>query len=642
MKNTLTKVAAWTLVTPFAFAAPINESVNQALPDMVVTGGLAPISVNQFGGSLTVITAADIAAAQSTYLSDLLRQVPGFTISQSGGPGTQTQLRVRGSEANHVLVLVDGVRVNDPTAGDEFLFNYALLDNVERIEVIRGPQSAIWGTDAVAAVINIITKSAEQDHWGFDLSAGSFNSQQLAVSGGLAQDRWRLDAGVNALDSAGSNISRQGSEEDGFENLATHVKWGWDVSDAVTMNASLNHSDAMNEFDGTDFVVTGLPTDADLWTERTQTHGQLAMTYTINEPWWTEFALQRAEVDADNFTHGLGVTSATSATTDEYRFGSHWAWGASQQQRLSLVVDHRAIDFSQRGDASPFGDPNQDQSYHVTGVAAEFQHALNEQFSWQLSARHDAFNRFEDVSNLRLAAVYHWSEGLRLHASYGTGSKAPSFIERFGFFPANFVGNPNLQPEESAAFELGLEQQTGGSSWSLVYFNQDLTNEINGFVFDAESGLFTAANQPGKSERQGVELTFRRQWTDQFSTDFNYTHTDASEPGADGAEVEEVRRPADMASVRLNYRFADDRAHLFAQVNHQGDQLDLFFDPLTFTSSQVKLDAHTTVDLTFNWQLTDQYQLYVKGQNIFDESYEEVLGYARPGTAYTVGFRGRF
>jgi len=152
-------MAASVLAMSFGAAAQNQTSSDQALPDMIVTGGLAPMSVDQYGGTLTVITAAELAAAQSTYLSDVLRWVPGFALNQSGGPGTQTQLRVRGAEANHVLVLVDGMRVNDPTAGDEFLFNYALLDNVERIEIVRGPQSAIWGTDAVAAVINIITRS---------------------------------------------------------------------------------------------------------------------------------------------------------------------------------------------------------------------------------------------------------------------------------------------------------------------------------------------------------------------------------------------------------------------------------------------------------------------------------------------------
>ncbi len=611
------------------------------LPPMIVSGGLAPIESDQFGGSLTVITAAEIAAAQATYLSDVLRKVPGFAINQSGGPGSQTQVRVRGSEANHVLVLIDGVRVNDPTAGDEYLFNYALLDDVARIEVVRGPQSAIWGTDAVSAVINIISKTSNNNNFNFDSELGSFNTKRLAVNGGMSQGQWRLDASVNYLDTSGSNISRQGPEEDGFDNLAGHVKIGVDVSDAVALGLSLRHSDALNEFDGTDFVVTGLPTDADLWTERTQNTGQLHADFKHNEQWQSSLSYQWSGVDADNFTHGLGITSSTAADTDEYKFNSTVRLGERNQHRLSFVADHRAIDFVQRGEASPFGDPNQQQSYHSTGMAAEYQQQVSDRFNWSLSARNDTFNRFADVSNFKVAASYQFDDDLRIRGSYGTGSKAPSFIERFGFFPANFIGNPNLQPEESDAFELGLVKSWAQNSLEVVYFNQDLTNEINGFVFDVDSGLFTAANQAGDSERQGLELNYSGQIRPDLGFNFSYTYTDATEPGSDG-DAEEVRRPENMAHLSVDYRFADDRAQLYAQVNYQSDQLDVFFDPATFVSSNVKLDAYTTFDLTFNWQLSDEYQVYVKGQNLFDEDYEEVLGYARPGVAYSIGLRGRF
>ncbi len=618
-------------------AAPLAD-----LPNLIVSGGLAPIESDHFAGSLTVITAAEIAAAQATYLSDVLRKVPGFAVNQSGGPGTQTQVRVRGSEANHVLVLIDGVRVNDPSAGDEFLFNYALLDDVERIEVIRGPQSAIWGTDAVGAVINIITKTSNNNNFNFDSELGSFNTKRLAVNGGVNQGQWRLDAGVNYLDSSGSNISRQGPEEDGFENLVGHVKVGVDVTEAVGLGLSLRHSDALNEFDGTDFVVTGLPTDADLWTERTQNSGQLQADFNHNEQWQSSLSYQWTDVDADNFTHGLGVTSSTAAETDEYKFNSTFWLGERNQHRVSFVADHRAVDFVQRGQASPFGDPNQQQSYHSTGLAGEYQQQVNDRFNWSLSARNDTFNKFEDVSNYKLAASYQFDHDLRLRGSFGTGSKAPSFIERFGFFPANFMGNPELEPEESDAFEIGLIKSWEQNTLEVVYFSQDLTNEINGFVFDAASGLFTAANQAGDSERQGLELNYSGQIRPDLGFNFNYTYTDATEPGSDGRDAEEVRRPENMAHLSVDYRFAGDRAQLYAQVNYQSDQLDVFFDPVTFVSSNVKLDAYTTFDLTFNWQLSEDYQVYLKGQNLFDEDYEEVLGYARPGASYSIGLRGRF
>lgn len=614
----------------------------QKLSKMIVSAGLAPIALDQFGGSVTVITAAEIEAAQASYLSDVLRQVPGFTINQSGGPGTQTQLRVRGSEANHVLVLLDGVRVNDPTASDEFLLNYALLDNIDRIEIIRGPQSAIWGTDAMSAVINIISKSGAVNNLGFDLELGSFNTKRLAVNGAYVKDNWQLDAGMNAIDSAGINVSRQGVEDDGYENMASHVKLTVAPSETIDMRFSLTHSDAFNEFDGTDFVVTGLPTDADLWTERDQSTAQFALSYQPNDQWINEFQYQWSDVAARNFMHLVGETSSTAADTDEIKLKTSVFMGGENQHRLSAMVDHRQIDFIQRGEASPFGDPNQSQSYHVTGIAAEYQHQLNDSFSWNLSARNDDFNRFEDVSNIKVAASYQLPNDFRLRGSFGTGSKAPSFIERFGFFPANFIGNPNLKPEKSDAFELAVEKSWSNSRIEVVYFDQDLQDEINGFVFDVDSGLFTAANQAGDSQRHGIELNWTGQLYQDLGFNFNYTYTEATEENFGGVEVAEVRRPENMAQFSVDYRFANDRAQLYAQVNYQDDQLDVFFDPVTFVAENVQLDAYTTFDLTFSWQLSEQFQLYAKGQNIFDESYEEVLGYARPGAAFSMGFKARF
>ena len=161
-------------------------------------------------------------------------------------------------------------------------------------------------------------------------------------------------------------------------------------------------------------------------------------------------------------------------------------------------------------------------------------------------------------------------------------------------------------------------------------------------MFDVASGLFTAANQAGKSQRQGLELNWSTQLNDQMGFNFNYTYTDATEENASGVEVTEVRRPENMAHLGFEYRFADDRATLYTQVNYQDDQLDVFFDPSTFVSSNLKLDAYTTVDLTFSWQLNPTIQLYAKAQNLFDESYEEVLGYARPGVAFYAGFKVKF
>ena len=430
---------------------------------------------------------------------------------------------------------------------------------------------------------------------------------------------------------------------DGYENLSAHMNGGVDVNDSFKVNLSLSHSDALNEFDGTDFLVTGLPIDADLWTERLQNTAQIGLDFQPTDSrWQSQFYYHWTDISAENFTFGLGETSSTAAQTDEIKANTTVALGNDNRKSLTLAIDHRQIDFTQSGEASPYGDPNQNQNYHVTGLAFEYRHQFNDQFNANFSARKEDFNRFEDVSNFKLAASYVINDDLRLRGSFGTGSKAPSFIERFGFTPDSFVGNPSLKPEESDAFEVAIIKSWHQNELELVYFNQDLDNEINGFVFDPVLGSFTAANLVGESSRQGFELNWANQITQSLGLGFNYTYTDASEENGLGEEVKEVRRPKNMANLTVNHQFAEERARLYAQIRYVGDQLDVFFDPVSYESSHVKLNAFTTVDMTFTWQLNNDTQAFVKAQNLFDEIYEEVLGYRRPGANFSVGLKANF
>jgi len=619
-----------------------TDITEKTLSPLVVTAGLTPIDAVDYGGSLTVIDIDEINASGALYLSDILRSVPGFAINQSGGVGTQTQVRIRGAEANHVLVLRDGVRLNDAAGNDEFLFNYALLDNIERIEVIRGPQSAIWGTDALGAVINIISKKADQKTLHSELEYGSFNSLKAAVSGGYAQNNWRLNGGITGIDSGGSNIALQGDEKDAYENLTARLSLDNDWSETISSTLRFSHSDAMNEYDGTDFMVTGLPVDADLWTERSLTTAMAQLRIKPdNSRWLSRFDYHYSDTDGENFTP-FGRDSRTTAETHEMKVLNSWRLGSQPKDRLNILLDHRTIDFTQAGTATGFGDPNQSQSYDVTGVAIELQGQINERLNWQASARHDDFNAFEDVSSFQLAGRYQLSNQQRLRATLGSGSKAPSFIERFGYFPAQFVGNPDLKPEQSKSYELAYEIDYHGHQLAFIYFNQDLTDEIDGFVYDVDAAAFTARNKLNDSERHGIEVSWLGQWSPQISSRINYTYTDATEDDAMGVSQTEVRRPKHITTLTVNYDFANQRGRLYSTVHHQSSQLDNFFSPSTFLTEKVRLDGFTTVSLNVSWAFTDKTRAYIRADNMLDENYQEVYGYARPGAGFYIGVNHQF
>lgn len=639
--KTISTMVSSTIFAFFSTSILAEDAIE--LDDMLVTAGLQPISVNDVASSITIITREEIEQRQAKYLSDLLRDVPGFAVSQAGGPGTQTQIRVRGAEANQLLVLIDGVRANDPALSDEFPYQYALTASIERIEIIRGPQSATWGGDAMAGVINIIRKKgADANYITGNVEGGSFSTINASVDGGYSGEVFRVNGGLAYFDSDGTNISRQGNEKDGSENTSANLGIEFDAGDSLTLRFSGQVVDATSEFDDIDYVVTGLPIDADRITQSQQTYLTAEARFApAGKSFSANFVINHLDSDNDNYSDGLRAGS-TTAETLEFRLRGGWSLG--ENHKINFALEKEDVDFSQRGEASFFGDPNQDQSYDVNGYALEYVGKPIDKFTWTLSGRQDDYSDFDNATTWQIAGGYQLSGSMRLRGSIGTGSKAPTFTERYGFYEGSFIGNPDLKPESSQGWEIGVDNnwQDNRQQLSLTYFDQDLEDEIDGFVFDPETFLFTAQNKDSGSKRKGFEVVYDARIGKSWSLGASYTYTDATEKDAGGNSVREVRRPKHMASLVTNYRFAEDRGNLNLNLNYSGDQLDVFFSPVSFTSDLVKIPSYTVVDLAGSWKLTQSLDLTARVSNLFDEEYEEILGFVRPGRAAYIGLRGRF
>jgi len=632
--------AALLLVSTPLFAQEAIE-----LDTLVVTAGLQPLSARDVASSITVITRGEIELKQYRYLSDLLRDVPGFAVSQAGGVGTQTQVRVRGAEANQLLVLIDGVRANDPATGDEFPYQFALTSNIERIEIIRGPQSATWGSDAMAGVINIIHKKDVTGQFlSGSIESGSFDTLDANLGGGYAGETFRLNAWLSYFDTDGTNISRSGDEKDGAENTTGNITLEFDAGDAVRFRFSGQSVNATGDYDDVDYFSTGLPMDADLVTESGQEYLAAELHYEPRQaPWSGSFSVNWMNSDNDNFNGGLW-TGSTAAETTEYRMRGGVVFGRDQDNRISFGIEHQDVDFAQRGVASMFGDPNQDQSYSSGGYALEYVGRPINGFTWTMSGRIDDYSDFNDAKTWQLAASYQLSPLVRLRGSLGTGSKTPTFTERYGYYEDFFTGNPNLKPESSEGWEIGvdLSDANGNYQFQFAWFDQDLQDEIDGFVYDPATYLFTANNRNTDSKRNGIEAILDAHMDDAFTLSASYTYTDATEADTTGQSVQEVRRPKHMVSVSASYYFPNDRGNLNLDLNYTGTQQDLFFSPQTYTSEQVDIDAYVVLNLAVAWRLTQSLELTGRVTNLLDEEYEEILGFVRPGRAVYAGLRGRF
>ena len=634
------------LLSAACFALPAYAQTDEDNPDdvdqIIVTGARTSLAISEVGNATTVITRDEIERRTARYVTDLLRAVPGFSISHSGGIGTQTQVRVRGTEANHVLVLIDGVRANDPATSDEFRWEHLSTTNVERIEIVRGPTSSLWGSDAVAAVVHVITQDEGRGS-GVNAYAesGSFGTTNLGASGRLGGDRFTLTGGIERLDSDGTNVSRSGDEDDGAELTTATVGARIATSDRLSFDLSVRALDAYSEFDGTDFFITGLPADSDVATESDNVIA--ALTAFIGGPQDRvahRLSARYFDSDQQNLTDGVQDTSTTAdrlsvAYQADLSIGDNGA---------SLAIEHEQTDFSQRGEVGFFGDPNQDQEIDVTSLVAEFRYLAGDRLTWLLSGRFDNNSDFDDSLTGRLAVVYDFAPATSLRGNVGTAQKNPTFTDLFGYYPGQFLGNPDLKPETSVSIDLGLvhEFENAGLTVEGWLFRQELEDEINGFVFDLDTGLFTAENEPGTSRRDGLELAARWRLSDRFGLTANYTYTDATEENDAGQDVREIRRPRHAGSLSADYLSINRRLRLALAADYGGTRLDTFFAPFPDPSEIVTLDNFWLLELTAQFRLTESVSLYARGTNLLDADYEQVYGYNTPGRAGYLGVRADF
>ena len=626
----------------FLAAAAVSTSVTaeEIRDTLIVTASRIPIPLSAAGSSVTVIDREQIEARQSVFAVDLLQDVPGFAVSRSGGSGSQTQIRVRGAEANQVLVLIDGIEANDPAGNDEFAFQDLTTWDVERIEVVRGPQSALWGSDALAGVINVITRQPTKE-----LAAGGFAEvgafDTYSVGGRVTGEVLGTRAGVSLsrFDANGSNSSRTGDERDGYENLTGTLTLAASPADNLDLDFVGRYTDTTKAFDGTDFILTGLPADTGDETDVSLGYVRAGGTLGLAGGRWTQRLRAAWTTTSTENRNESGANGATSA--DKYGIYYQTTWQLTEApsdgtgNSVTLALDRERQEFAQQGTASPFGDPNQRQDLTNTAAVVELLLRPLPRTSLSLSGRYDHNSDFEDAITLRATAAWTAeSVATRLHASFGTGQKAPTFIERFGFFPDQFIGNPDLKPETSRGWEAGIEQplQDGRFSLGATYFHEDLNKEINGFVFDPVTFATTARNLAGTSQRRGVEFTAEARVSEGLRFSGSYTYLDATQPDATaGDATPEVRRPRHVASVNGDWRFHGGDADLNVNLTYVGDRSDVFFEVAPpFGTQIVTLDGYYLAGVAFSYQLAPQVRTHVRVDNLLNDNYEDVYGYNTP------------
>lgn len=634
--------------------AVASEPVADVSPD---GNGGEGVPLEQLGTSVTVVTRQQLESQQIRHAGDALRSLPGVSVNRAGTSASLTQVRIRGGDANHTLVLIDGVEANAGSDG-AFDFSDLMTEDIERIEVIRGPQSALYGSNAMGGVVNVITRARKGPMRATArVEAGSFNTKEGAASISGGTERVWGTLTVQGQRSDGFNIAPDGplGEKDGYRLNNISAKIGAMLTEDIRLDLNIRRSDksvgrddetGLNSRDGwiissdsfSRYASTVLLMGADLrWDmlEGALTH-QFKATGNITD---------RNDVMIADFGFGFGPPSPVYTTDEAYKFSYlatyRFNTGSGFNHVITGLVDRSRETIENETDAG-FVEASREQ----TGFAAEWRGDVFNQVFLSVGVRHDDNSSFEDFTTWRTGiSVPMRAWGIRPHASAGTGVKLPTMVEQFGFTPF-FVPNPNLKPEESTGWDAGVEftMLNGRAIVDVTYFSSRVKNQIDGdstFVPCDTSpfGCTFPVNLPGTSTREGVEISGRFALMQNLSLGLSYTYLDAE----DSTGNSEVRRPPHAARADLNYGFHDGRGNVHLAVVYNGEvDNQVLGAPIFFPVGRVTLDDYWLVSAAASYKINPGLEVYGRVENLFDEKYEEVYGFNSAGAAVYAGLRWTF
>lgn len=595
---------------------------------IVITASRAPQEQAGTPASVTVVDRKRIERLGDSLVPTLLRLTPSIAVTVQGPAGLLTEVRIRGAENNHTLLFIDGIRANDPATGDFARFELLNSDLVSRIEVVRGPQSALWGSDAIGGVI-AVNGLGDDPGYSAAAEAGSFGFRRASASGAVALGSANLAGGIGWQRSRGiDSFGAPGGDRDGYRNLSGRIRGTIAVAPNLTLGVAGFAFTGRSEFDGYS-PVTFERTDT-LDNSRNRLHaGRI----------WAELGNENSAWSGRIGASLLGSSNRNLLDRDPVNrtAGTRRTFDAQLERRFTTgAVDHRLViaadaereTFKAR-DTIYFGATTQDRDRSHNALTAEWR-GITGGLTADVALRRDMFNRFKDATSLRASALAEIGGGFALAGSYAEGIAQPTFFDLYGFFPNNFVGNPSLKPESSRGVEGSLRFRKPRVGASLTVYRQRLQDEI------VDNATFTSTiNSPGTSRRWGLEAEVAWKPVDAVRLSANYAYLKASQPDAlTNKQLEEQRRPKHSGSIAFDGSAG--RWSYGASVAYVGAHLDR---EEVFPFAVVKLDPYWLAGARIAYAIGHGIEVFARGTNLFDQEYEDSVGYRTEVRGLFVGVR---
>jgi len=607
-KKISTSLSASLLIATNIYA---NDTVQ--LDEITVTSATKSTqSIKDVTSNIDVITSEEIEERQFTTVAEALNTIAGINITSNGGIGSSTTLGLRGTGNNRTLILIDGVKFKDHSSISGTNISNLMIDNIKSIEIIKGAQSGIWGADAAAGVINIITKDINDGtHFSLLTEIGSFKTKKFGASVSHKNKNFdiKLDANRITSDSfsskspKGDDVSQY--EDDYYENTSLGLKSNIYITDATKVFFSGKYIDSTKDYDsaGADDDTIKNDSQSKIF--------NIGLNHKYNEHDITiKFDKSNIKRDQIGYTSSFGVKS-TNNDTRNIEFSDRFNYSKGSFLLLGIGSNKDDIKYSKTTGVTDTA--SNDTRYGYITNSNRFNKIVLTQ-----SLRYDKFDNFDNEFTGKIGAKYDFSNDFNISANYGTSYSVPLLIQNI-----NPWGNTNLdiKPEESKSFDIGFEYK----NFSVTYFEQDVTNLI-----DWENSTYT--NVDGESEFKGYEIGYKQNLGEDILLSMNYTHLSAKD--SDGENL--ARRAKRQLGFGVDY-YGINKLHLNVNGSYIGDR---FQD--VYGVGRVQTGNYTVWNSVANYKINKTFSTYLKVDNLFNKYYQTIDGFATAERSAYIGLKATF